>query len=379
MPSFALEQSMPLCYALSAVGGLLEVGSIAVLAVPDAREREGATLPWWLPKVALASNVTMQTLGSLASNLFATWFGPVSVVAPIYFSATLVANMLIFGFILGLEFFDKLMIIGTYVIAIGTILLQIVGPDIQEDQDIGVLLSHPYAYLWFVALLVGMIISTAFMVYRRYEEKLQILILLVARATSYTLNLTVSRAFLLNPTYFVLVTFLVIKIVSGMIYTYAIVVQSTTVTQSKFVPINAVCIMLMNAITGVIVWEDWRVISSWTGYVCVFLLFALGCDLLLTENILTNESSEYGAKKQVDVLIENTPIKRILHPNARQSGSRNLYVEIPNGEAVDIGDSFVTPANYISRRVSIKSADVSGDRRQAWKKILTASKQVCDE
>lgn len=61
------EQSLPLCYALSAVGGILEVGSTAVLAVPDAREKEGIKLPWWLPKVALASNVTMQLLGSLAS------------------------------------------------------------------------------------------------------------------------------------------------------------------------------------------------------------------------------------------------------------------------------------------------------------------------
>lgn len=50
-------QSLPLCYALSAIGGILEVGSTAVLAVPDAREKEGAKLPWWLPKVALASNV----------------------------------------------------------------------------------------------------------------------------------------------------------------------------------------------------------------------------------------------------------------------------------------------------------------------------------
>lgn len=98
-------QSLPICYALSAIGGILEVGSTAVLAVPDAREKEGVHLPWWLPKVALASNVIMQLLGSLSANLFATWFGPVSVVAPIYFSATLLTNLIVFGFILGLEFF----------------------------------------------------------------------------------------------------------------------------------------------------------------------------------------------------------------------------------------------------------------------------------
>ena len=65
-PQF-FTQSLPLCYALSAIGGILEVGSTAVLAVPDAREKEGVKLPWWLPKVALASNVTMQLLGSISS------------------------------------------------------------------------------------------------------------------------------------------------------------------------------------------------------------------------------------------------------------------------------------------------------------------------
>lgn len=60
-------QSLPLCYALSAIGGILEVGSMAVLAVPDAREKEGVEMPWWLPKVALASNVIMQLAGSISS------------------------------------------------------------------------------------------------------------------------------------------------------------------------------------------------------------------------------------------------------------------------------------------------------------------------
>ena len=138
---------------------------------------------------------------------------------------------------------------------------KVFGPGIQDDQDIGELLSHPHAFLWFLMLLAGMTISTIFMVHKVYEEKVQIMILLIARSTSYTLNLTVSRAFLLNPSYFILVTFVIIKIVSGAIYTYAIVVQSTTVTQSKFVPLNATTIILVNALTGVIIWQDWRVVS----------------------------------------------------------------------------------------------------------------------
>jgi len=106
-----------------------------------------------------------------------------------------------------------------------------------------------------------MAVSTMLLLQRVHEENKQIIILLIARSTSYTLNLTVSRAFLLNASYFILIAFLIIKVVSGAIYTYAIVVQSTTVTQSKFVPLNATTIILVNAITGVIIWQDWRVVS----------------------------------------------------------------------------------------------------------------------
>lgn len=359
-PHFA--QSLLLCYGLSAIGGILEVGSIAVLAVPDAREKEGMITPTWLSIVTLAANVIMQLIGSLSSNLVATWFGPVSVVAPIYFSATLVANLIIFGFILGLEFFDRIMIVGTYVIAIGTVMLQVVGPGIQDGQDIGELLGHSYALSWFIFLLLSMVVSTILMVtsIKSYGEYKRIAILLIARSSSYTLNLTVSRAFLLNPDNFVLVAFIVIKVVSGAIYTYAIVVQSTAVKQAKFVPLNATTIILLNAITGVIIWEDWRVISSWVGYVCVFLLLALGCDLLLSAHLLTNDNAELGRAR----LVRKFKLER-------SRGSRNLYSDIADYD----GEIEKAQDIAVNRNADLlTSADkpmAESTRRTAWKKVLS--------
>lgn len=260
--------------------------------------------------------------------------------------------MLVFGALLGLENFSRQMRIGTYVIFVATILLTVVGPGIQDDQDIGELLRQPVASVWFSLLLLGMIVSTALMVSKTFEERKQIAVLLVARSTSYTLNLTVSRAFLLNPTMFVLVVFIVIKLVSGSIYTYAIVVQSTTVTQSKIVPLNATTVMLVNAITGILIWQDWRVIDSWTGYICVFLLLVLGCDLLLSSALLmTNDNPVFGATRRASEIIESTPMKR-LFPLERSGGTRHLYVDIPD---ID---------NYERKEPSV-------NRREAWKKILS--------
>ena len=137
------------------------------------------------------------------------------------------------------------------------------------------------------------------------------------------------------------------------------------VTQSKFVPLNATAIILVNAITGVIIWQDWRVISSWTGYICVFLLLALGCDLLLSSasaNLLTNENAEYGVKKRASIIIESTPLREF--QLARSFGTRNLYADI--GRDVTKG---TTTHNYLSRAVS----DISQkeNRREAWKSLFS--------
>ena len=142
-------------------------------------------------------------------------------------------------------------------------------------------------------------------------------------------------------------------------------VQSTTVTQSKFVPLNATAIILVNAITGVIIWQDWRVISSWTGYICVFLLIALGCDLLLSsQNLLTNENAEYGVKKRASIIIESTPLREF--QLARSFGTRNLYADIGSNRN---GTGGTTSHNYLSRAVS----DISQkeNMREGWKSLFS--------
>lgn len=65
------------------------------------RDVQGRTLKPFLYWLALAGNLGLQAIGSLFSHLVATWFGPVSVVVPIYYAATLLSNMFIFGIVLG--------------------------------------------------------------------------------------------------------------------------------------------------------------------------------------------------------------------------------------------------------------------------------------
>ena len=306
MKALAVEQSLPICCSLAALGGLLEVAATAVTAIPAVREKQGIILKWWIQWMAIAGNVGLQAIGSLLSHLIATWFGPVSIVVPFFYSATLLSNMLIFG-LLG-EHFTKNMRVGTHVIVVAVILLPVVGPDIQEGQDISILFHRWYSIAWFILLLVASATSGLLLLWdiSKFESKARVAILLVARASSISVNLTVSRAFILGLNDAVLVTFIVIKLVSGAIYTYGIVVQSFNVEQATFVPLNASTIIIVNALTGIIIWEDWKVVTSWYGYLCIFILLGLGCDLLLSVPLLTAENPEFGPTKRASIIMPSS-------------------------------------------------------------------------
>ena len=164
---------------------------------------------------------------------------------------------------------------------------------------------------------------------------------------------------------------------SGGIYTYAILVQSTAVEQARFVPINVTTIILTNAVTGVIIWEDWRVVASWYGYCCVFALLALGCDLLLSVPLLNGDNPQFGVHKRASVVRQSIP-------NIRSS----VYKYIPDSMVEDeenVDDRVKLSFSSNSFPVTpIKEDEVALDEtpklstREAWALALVASSRPCD-
>ena len=299
-----IAQSVPICLALSAAGGVFEVLATAILAFQDADERQkGSKWSRLARHAALVANMILQLVSSIIGNLFAPWFGPVSLVGPTFLCSQLVTNMFVFGFLLGLESFTKDMRVGTYVVVLAVTLLLAVGPDAQEDQDISFLINHWYSLAWGALLVLCMVVSTTLLRLLdvpKLVEWRKMALLVAARASALSVNLTVSKVMILDVTPAILVTAIVLKIASGVIITQALIVQSTAVTQARFAPLNASMSIVVNAFTGIIVWEDWRVVGSWVGYVCVFLYLLLGCYLLLGDiELLSPENSKYGRAKSV--------------------------------------------------------------------------------
>jgi hypothetical protein len=384
---FSVTQSLPICCTLAAIGGLLEVGATAMTAVPVVRETQGQPMSRWTYWLMLAGNLCLQAIGSLMSHLVATWYGPISIVVPFFYSATLLSNILIFGVVLGREFFSKTTKVGSYIIVVAVILLPVVGPTTQNNQDIVYLFHRWYAVLWFTLLLCTSTVTGILLVYGidKFATNKRFWILLTARAASISVNLTVSRSFILSPSKVMLICFLILKIASGCVYTYAIIVQGNAVDQARFVPLNTTTIIVVNALTGILIWEDWRVIQSWYGYACVFVLLALGCDLLLTVALLHEDNPMFGTNQRASILFSSKKVggsggirsSSAIRPGYHPIADLRLDVPTTTFDEEDVSSSsFLTtpdhrnnnPLASIPRPQSSLTRTMS--RRDAWRTII---------
>lgn len=387
-----ITQSLPICCALAAVGGLLEVAATAVSAIPMIRETQwgepaGPCLVAW----ATMGNLCLQAIGSILSHLVATWFGPVSIVVPFFYSATLLSNILIFGVLLGSEFFSKTTRVGSYVIVVAVILLPVVGPEPQDDQNIIYLFHRWYAIAWLALLLCATAATAGILAYgiEKFATHHRFWVLLTARAASISINLTVSKSFVLSPSHLMLVCFIILKLSSGFVYTYAILVQAQAVDQARFVPLNTTTIIVVNALTGIFIWEDWRVIHSWYGYACVFCLLGLGCDLLLTTSmpLLNEDNPMFTAHRRASVMFSTAKSK--YSPRQLFEGYRSipdLHVETTleekeedeeeeeDDELAGFSDhNYVpvqTPTTPDYRQLFPTHRQMSMSRRDAWRTVI---------
>ena len=166
------EQNLTACLILSAIGGIMGVLATAILAYPDAQKVRGN--PWspCAQHLALLLSLLFQ-VGIAIATIAATWFGPVSIVVPTSCSAQLLFNMGMFGVILGLESFTKSMRVGAYVVVLAAILLPVVGPGVQQDQDIMALLQQTRSIVWSSLLLAALAISTVGLVVTNLGRKQQ--------------------------------------------------------------------------------------------------------------------------------------------------------------------------------------------------------------
>lgn len=173
--------------------------------------------------------------------------------------------------------------VATLVIMTSVVLLPAVGPSLQDGQDILKLLMSPASLAWSALLVVVNIISTVFMFFGKIKARKQSVVqacLLGVSVTASVLSGSVARAMSTTsgPVY---VSLIAAYIYLQMTWTYETIVEATAVeSRIVFIPTYTCASLGLNAITGIIIWEDWKVVTSWTGYICSFILVVLGVILM---------------------------------------------------------------------------------------------------
>ena len=359
------EQNIALCLALSVVGGIMGVLATAILAYPDAQKQKGHEWSPCAKFLALMLSLIFQ-LGIAVSTIAATWYGPVSIVVPTGASAQLLFNMVMFGVFLGLESFSKEMRVGAYVVVLAAVLLPVVGPGVQEDQDILELLQKTSAMVWSAILLVALGLSSAGLVITNIRRKKDLagdysqamfLCNLVAQTSGAVVGTTVAKMFVLVQGG-ALGVCIALWLVSSLVLVYATVLQATTVSQGKFVPLSVGTKISVNAITGIIIWEDWRVVTSWIGYVCVFLYLMLGNYLLCDVDLFGVSNAAYGTAATLEKM------KSAVFDHNKGGSSKKLDVEkdeqdmAPKEESEETTDEPKTASEVWRKAYMVNKADL---------------------
>ena len=300
-----VKQNLSYCIGLSVLAGILQVLSVLVIAYPEHLEKvERRNLPRIVKPLLYVLNLLIQ-IANVFVNIGSTIYGPVAIVFPLFVSSQLLFNMVIFG-MLRMEVFGKDIQVGTFVVILGSIFLPIVGPTVQQDQDIIRLISSPLALAWASFLSLGVIVSgiMCFTVINRFkvDSTPVYIILIIARVFSGVLSASLSKAFAMTSG-----TLLIILIVGffvcNIVLMASIILQATKTEQKVFVPVSSCAIQILNVLTGLILWEDWRVVQSWIGYGSVLVQIIVGVYLISSLDVFENTADpSFGVRQSTNLL-----------------------------------------------------------------------------
>mmetsp|Transcript_27152 Transcript_27152/g.65235 ORF Transcript_27152/g.65235 Transcript_27152/m.65235 type:complete len:333 (-) Transcript_27152:220-1218(-) len=330
-----VEQNLVLCLLFATLDGLFEILAIAVLMYHDKKsetdgdesETDGDEAISPCARYAgMGANLLFQGLSTISATV-APWFGPVSIFVPTALCSELLLNMVIIGFIMKKEELNKDTQVATYIMLLAALLLPVVGPIPQDDQTNPLtLLEKPFSLAWiglFVVLFIG---STALMIMKRYERMGQFrgeMCILVVAIGAEVLSPTVSRAFgTMESGGAVRIALIGFYIMIQLVWTYQGIVEARYVSSHvKYVPLSTCGALIFNALTGLLVWEDWKAITSWLGYAYTFMIMLFG--VYLMSDLKFFEVKEKRTRSSMAMFIDTVDTTMLV----RSTGSRHLDVE----------------------------------------------------
>eukprot|EP00933_Yihiella_yeosuensis_P007118 TRINITY_DN112027_c0_g1_i1.p1 TRINITY_DN112027_c0_g1~~TRINITY_DN112027_c0_g1_i1.p1 ORF type:complete len:452 (+),score=65.64 TRINITY_DN112027_c0_g1_i1:143-1357(+) len=265
------------CLALASLGGLSTTLGVNVVQYKNHLENSGRRkFSQFETSCCFALNVIFSG-GSIVFFVLSTGYGPVSIAMPILSATTLLANMAV-QISLGIEHYTKSMKVGTWVLVFSIMCLVDVGPRDQKfDDPLSLLMTIPGATSMLLQLiLMGLGIIGIFWWKNESQSSLpKILAYAFTVATSTTLGASIGKLMQMQLEFNARLLCIAVYLSLGVVSFAAAAIAASETDGSTYLPVRSCVQLLLNALTGLCVWEDWKTINGWTAYTAVYILIVL--------------------------------------------------------------------------------------------------------
>lgn len=287
--------NVPLALLFTVLGSSTLVLSTAVIAVPFRWEESGEkkyTRKFWL--IIQTISVLLQFPLEWALSLVASFWGPTSIIVPVYETSYLLVNLVVFSWILKLEKNNKNTMIGTFLMVVSIAQLVFVGP-IAADEDPDVFLdkaTKPGSLVILGLLGVGSLLPLPYCILWKINhhsvwitERRSFIMLMLLEVCSDILSTATGKMVILMKGRLAVIVMTGITLFFSFTMVIGGLVSAAAITnQVIYVPINTSFGIIVNAVVGVVLWED--NIRNMNAYICVFFILLLSTFLMIDTDML---------------------------------------------------------------------------------------------
>ncbi|CAJ1406720.1 unnamed protein product [Effrenium voratum] len=262
---------------LAGCGGFLSASGANVLAWSAHQQRRGQA--WTrVQSAGFVVACTLLNVSGIAMFAASTALGgAVATVMPVQTGANLLGNMF-WQSMLGLKFYDKSMRVGTIVLICAVAELSEIGPQEPPDLPVEELLTHPVAITWAMVMVILAFVSLYGMFKTMHlEMDSPVKLTLYASMVTFTtvVGASIGKLFGLVKGPALALAFTV-YFLDGVLCMAGTVMANAQCDVAIFVPLQLSSQLVVNMITGYLVWGDAKYIEHPVSYILVYFLCVMG-------------------------------------------------------------------------------------------------------
>lgn len=217
--------------------------------------------------------VVISVVSGLTGTVAFASGGPVAVLNAITVATTLLVNM-VMQIVLGISYYNKDMRIGTFIFLVAVYQLAHLGPSPRGDIDIVATLSKPLAVGWIVSIF-AMMACSGVAVYATLsmgpENIVKIFVWSLLLSTLGVLTNNGASLFGMLKGVYLGAAFIIYGLVSVVVI-FLSAKGPALCEAAVFVPMNLCLVMVLNMVTGFLVWEDGERLNDKNPYIATFLI-----------------------------------------------------------------------------------------------------------